>query len=89
MSFQTDHLQKPAAAVRGGVLKIHARPQTATSLSRARTGDAAIRPEIRPVSCFCHHNVLNRRALFGDPHDLRRRLFLIARSRGGGSPLPI
>jgi hypothetical protein len=66
MSFKADHLLKAAAAVRGGVLKIHARPQTAMSLSRAQSPHIEKSPERQGVSHVCHGNVLNRRALLVD-----------------------
>jgi len=64
MSFKTDHLLKVAAALRGGVLKIHAHSQTATSLSSARVRRVQLWPKRQPVLHVRHHNVLNQRALF-------------------------
>lgn len=55
---------KAAAAVCGGVLKIHARPQTATSLSLTGLRQGAAIARTPHISCVCHHNVLNRRVLF-------------------------
>jgi hypothetical protein len=64
MSFKSDRILKAAAAFRGGVLKIHALSQSATSLSSRLRRKAQMWPERQPVLHVCHHNVLNRRVLF-------------------------
>jgi hypothetical protein len=79
MSFKTDHLLKVTAARRGGVLKIHAHSQTATSLSPARLRRAQLWPKRQHVLHVRHHNVLNQRALFSSvARFLRPRGFSIA-----------
>ena len=79
MSFKTDHLLKATAAMRGGVLKIHAHPQTATSLSLTSARRAQLWPKSQPISHVRHHNVLNRRRLFSSvARFLRLRGFSVA-----------
>jgi hypothetical protein len=79
MSFKTDHFLKATAAMRGGVLKIHAHPQTATSLSLTRARRAQLWPKSQPISHVRHHNVLNRRRLFSSvARFLRLRGFSVA-----------
>lgn len=90
MSFKADHLLKAAAALRGGGLKIHARPQTATSLSGVLLPHIEKRPKKRDISHHCRDNVLNRRALFGDR--IETQFFVRERPRrlrNGNSKVPV